>query len=174
MKIIKIVGTIIILFISLDISAQTLKAYYTNLGDNFDALEMDQEKIFGKYVDIAVKIKDKGKIEFSRITSYLPIWKTSSNEIKFEELIERKGDGPDERPDILSRYSHVRLISATDNKAIVHWRYFPRFDNVEWDGVVEEYFEIYADGKVTRSYKKGTKRILTGKITLINLRLNTS
>lgn len=113
-----------VILISSTLQAQALKAYYTNVGDNYDALEMDQEKIFGRYADIIVEIEDKGQVIFSRKTSYLPVWKARENEWKFEEIVERNGDGEPERPDVLSRYSHVRLISSDNYKAVIHWRYF--------------------------------------------------
>ena len=157
-NIIKIIIVLLIL-LSAKIHAQSIKAYYTNLGDNYGILEIEQENLFGRYADIVVDIEGKGQVHFSRKTSYLPVWVARGKEWKFKEIVERSGDGTKERPDVLSRYSHVRLISSNDYKVVVHWRYFPNFNNVEWDGVVDEYFTITPDGKVSREIRKGTKRI---------------
>ncbi|MDX1699921.1 MAG: LamG domain-containing protein, partial [Melioribacteraceae bacterium] len=154
-----IVGILIALIGSVNIYSQTIKAYHTNLGDNYEALDMDQEKIFGKYADLVVDIGEDKRVLFSRITSYLPILQIGDSSWKFQELIERNGDGKPERPDVLSRYSHVRLISSNPEAVTVHWRYFPDFNNVEWDGVVDEYFTFFPDGIVSRKFKKGTKSI---------------
>jgi hypothetical protein len=134
-------------------------AYYTKLPDFFGALEMVHDKLFGKYCDVVVKIGDKGNLLFSLKTSYLPIWACGEKEWRFEEICQRKGDGKSDRPDIISKYSHVRVIKNTASEIIVHWRYFPDFNYVEWDGVVDEYFFIKPDGKVFRTTKKGTKKI---------------
>lgn len=157
-NIIKII-IVLLLITSAKIHAQSIKAYYTNLGDNYGVLDIEQENLFGKYADIVVDIEGKGQVHFSRKTSYLPVWVARGKEWKFKEIVERSGDGTKERPDVLSRYSHVRLISSDNYKAVVHWRYFPNFNNVEWDGVVDEYFTITPDGKVSREIRKGTKRI---------------
>lgn len=150
---------IIILFLGAVLYGQSFKAYYTNAGDNFDALEMDQDKIFGKYADLVIDYGKGSKILFSRNTSYLPVWTVEDSVWKFTKFIERVGDGNTQRPDILSRYSHVRLIESTPQALIVHWRYFPNFNNVEWDGVVDEYFTFFQSGIVSRKFKKGQKLI---------------
>lgn len=76
----------------------------------------------------------------------------------FDEIIPRKGDGPSNRPDIISKYSHARLLKNSPTEIIVHGRYFPDFNNVEWDGVVDEYFKIAPNGMVVRPIRKGTKK----------------
>ncbi|MGB5847954.1 MAG: LamG domain-containing protein [Ignavibacteriaceae bacterium] len=139
--------------------AQRFCAYYTNVGENLGVLEMVQDKLFGKYADVIVEVGHKGQLQFTKNTSYLPVWSTDENEWNFEELIKRTGDGQSDRPDIISQYSHARIINNSSDGIIVHWRYFPDFNNVEWDGVVDEYFIITPDGKVTRTIRQGKKRI---------------
>ena len=39
--------------------AQSVKAYYTNMGDNYGILEIEQENLFGRYADIVVDIEGK-------------------------------------------------------------------------------------------------------------------
>ena len=84
---------IIILFLGAVLYGQSFKAYYTNAGDNFDALEMDQDKIFGKYADLVIDYGKGSKILFSRNTSYLPVWTVEDSVWKFTKFIERVGDG---------------------------------------------------------------------------------
>jgi hypothetical protein len=145
-----------IVYNSQDLSADDFYAYYTKLPSNFDLLEDYQKELFGRYSDLVINMSDKGKIIFSRNTSYLPVWKTGQKEQSFPEVVPRQGDGPPHRPDILSKYSHVRLIKQSLDTIIVHWRYFPDMNYVEWDGVVEEYYKITPDMKVIRSIQKGT------------------
>jgi hypothetical protein len=140
--------------------AQRFTAYYTKIGDDYDILEAVDERLFGKYADLIVEVKDLGKILFTRKTSYLPVWKTNSGEYPFDEIVDRKGDGRGNRPDIISKYSYVRLIEKNPDEILVHWRYFPDFRNVRWDGVVDEYFSISPEGKVIRSIREGTKKYL--------------
>jgi hypothetical protein len=62
-------------------------------------------------------------------------------------------------PDRHNRYSYVRVIEATKERVLVHWRYVPDFSNVSWHGVVDEYFVIRPDGKVTRTIRQGMPKI---------------
>jgi len=133
-------------------------AYYTKLPGNFEILEDYQEALFSKYSDLVIYFGEDGQVIFSRNTSYLPVWRTREGEYKFPEKFKRKGDGPAHRPDILSKYSHVRLIQQSVDTIIVHWRYFPEMENVEWDNVVEEYYTFTKDGQVIRTIQKGTPR----------------
>ena len=159
LKILLIISTVFVLLNSSSLFGQNIKAYYTNLGDNYEALDMDQEKIFGKYADLVVDLGKGKNVLFSRMTSYLPVFQIGSRSWKFDEMIERSGDGNSDRPDVLSRYSHVRLITAKPEHVTVHWRYFPDFKYVEWDGVVDEYFTFFPSGLVSRKIKKGTRSI---------------
>lgn len=148
----------IIIFAYGSLLAQRFTAYYHKVDDDYDVTGMVDDKLFGKYADLFVELYDKGIIQFTRQTSYLPVWKTDTAEHIFEEIIPRSGDGQGKRPDIISKYSHVRLIKNTADEIHIHWRYFPDFNHVQWDGVVNEYYIIKSDGKVFRSIKKGTKK----------------
>jgi len=150
----------IVLWLPGGILAQRFTAYYTKINDDFDVTNMVEDKLFGKYADLIVEVGGKGEIHFTRETSYLPVWKSSQGNFPFEEVIERKGDGKGERPDMIAKYSYVRLIKKSDVEIIVHWRYFPEFANVEWDGVVDEYFNITPSGKVVRSIREGSKKYI--------------
>lgn len=145
-----------IFFVSLVIPDDQFYAYYTKLPSNFDLLEDYQEKLFGKYSDLIVKVGEKGNVVFSRNTSYLPVWQTDNKEWSFPESVTRQGDGPQHRPDILSKYSHVRLIKQSADTILIHWRYFSDMNYVELDGVIEEYYKITPDLKVIRSVQEGT------------------
>jgi hypothetical protein len=134
-------------------------AYYTKLPGNFEILEDYQEALFGKYSDLVIQIGKEGKILFSRNTSYLPVWQTKKDRTNFPEIIPRKGDGPAYRPDILSKNSHVRLLEQSKDSIVVHWRYFPEMQKVEWDDVVEEYFVITPDLRIVRSIQRGKPQI---------------
>ena len=140
------------------VRAQRFTAYYTKINTHYPVTGMVQDELFGKYADLMVEVKDRGHIRFTRKTSYLPVWETDSGAYPFREVVERKGNGPAFRPDIISKYSHVRLIQNDDKKIVVHWRYFPDFNDVDWDGVVDEYFKIFPDGRVVRTVRKGTER----------------
>ena len=138
-------------FVSPGMPNDDFYAYYTKLPGNFELLEDYQDQLFGGYSDLVVCIGERGKVIFSLNTSYLPVWQIDQETWPFEEIVPRKGDGPPHRPDILSKYSHVRLIQQSPDTITVYWRYFPNMDYVEWDGVVEEYFEFSSDLKVRRS-----------------------
>ena len=139
--------------------AQRFTSYYTKLDDNYDALEMVEDKLFGKYADLIVEMGDLGTVEFSRKTSYLPQFVNNSGTWTFPELIRRSGDGGEIRPDIISKYSGVRLIDNNKDSITVHWRYFPDFQEVGWGGVVDEYFYFSPDGVVVRTSRKGTPQL---------------
>jgi hypothetical protein len=145
--------------ISSGLASNKFYAYYTKLPSNFEILEDYQDQLFGRYSDLVIQFRDQGKVIFSRNSSYLPVWQYGHQTWQFEEVVVRHGDGPEFRPDILSKYSHVRLISQSTDTIIVHWRYYPDADYVEWDGVVDEYFYFTPDLKVTRTIQKGTALI---------------
>jgi len=140
-------------------------AYYTKIEAGE---EWENNSRTAKHADLVVKVND-GEIVFHRSSSYLPCWKTSTGTWYFDEIIPRNGDGTDLRPDKNNIYSFVRLIESTDKSITVHWRYFPDFQldhhaeptsgNVEFDGVVHEYFTIYPDGSVMRIIREGTPKL---------------
>ncbi len=146
-----IIGLFFILNVWKAATASDFYAYYTRLD-----LEDD---ISGKYADIVVRFGPNKQFVFSRETSYLPFWETKQGKWTVEEIIPRAGNGPSGRPDEYCWYSHVRIIENTPNKIVIHWRYMPNFANLEWDGVVDEYFTITRDFIVRRSIRQGTEKL---------------
>ena len=119
-----------------------------------------------KHPDIIVDLgKDEMTFNFWRGSSYLPYLETPEGRWFVQEVIERKGDGPDLMPDRTNTFSYVQLISSTEKEVVVHWRYLPVFEGgnpqkgAAPDKFVDEYFYIKANGEVKRTIKKGTKRI---------------
>jgi len=157
--------SVIILISGFANNAYPFYAYYTkiNSGEPWEAHSRT-----GSHADLIVKL-DNGRIVFHRLSSYLPCWETISGKWFVNEIIPRRGDGPEKRPDKNNIYSFVRLIHESQDSIVVHWRYFPDFElgdhaepvggNVEFDGVVHEYFHIYPDGKIRRIVRQGTKKL---------------
>ncbi|OQX54223.1 MAG: hypothetical protein B5M54_05545 [Candidatus Aminicenantes bacterium 4484_214] len=60
---------------------------------------------------------------------------------------------------------HVKIIESTPEKVVVHWRYLPNFSGknphvgVSSIKFVDEYFTISPTGEVTRTVRKGAKKI---------------
>ena len=142
-------------------------AFYTNIKAGADWETFDRT---GEYADIIVNLgAQNGQFVFWRGTSYLPYWINAVGEKFFvDEIIKRQGNGSSVMPDRVNTYSHVRLISATDEVAVVHWRYLPDFAGsnphigVLATNFVDEYYAISADGKVKRTIKEGTQKIEPG------------
>jgi hypothetical protein len=138
-------------------------AYYTRL-------DFDDNNNTGKYADIVVNVKNRGKLVFGREYSYLPYWEINNSKQFLESIIPFKGDGPEQRPDRINKCSYVRIVENSDNKVIIHWRYapdqtslsFPDFKK-SYEGdiakyyaeYVDEYFIIDSNGNVTRKVRKG-------------------
>jgi len=145
-------SVISIVFLSfVDISANDFYAYYTRTDY--------EDSISGNYADIIVFYGEKGRVVFSRESSYLPRWETSENTFYFDEIVKRTGDGSDLQPDKFNRHSYVRIIENTADEIIVHWRYYPHILKTEMTDVVHELFTFTPDGKVIREIKKGTDKI---------------
>ena len=143
-------------------------AYYTCYGKSDD--------ITGPYADIAVKIGSIGEVIFNRGSSYLPFYIINSKRYYFDEIIKRKGDGPDIKPDADNKYSYVRIIKNTPEEILIHWRYMPDFHYVGFSGVVHEYFHFYPDGRVKREIKEGKDNLVDYNdplnLTIQELKLN--
>jgi hypothetical protein len=145
-------------------AAEDFGAYYTQIwtGENWELYDRT-----GDFADIIVELgNDRGRFVFWRGSSYLPYWENASGDKFFvEETIPRTGDGNRIMPDRVNTYSRVSLIESSDQRAIVHWRYLPQFDGtnphtgVKANNFVDEYFTITPDGMVSRTIRKGTKRI---------------
>jgi len=140
-------------------------AYHTKI-NNGEAWETYSRT--AEHADIVVQLNG-GRFVFQRATSYLPYWKTNIGQWPVPEILPRNGDGPEERPDKNNIYAYARLIESHEDSIIVHYRYFPDFKlgshaqpiggNVQFDGVVHEYFTIYPDGKVRRVIREGTPKL---------------
>jgi len=139
-------------------------AYYTRL-------EHKDNNNTGKYADVVVNVKKAGKLVFSREYSYLPYWEANGSKQFFESIIPIEGDGPKERPDRINKSSYVRVIENTEEKVIIHWRYAPDQNSLNftdfkksYEGDIGRYFADYVDeyfiidprGNVTRMVKKGS------------------
>jgi hypothetical protein len=127
-------------------------AYYT---DNNQT-----DEITGPFPDIVVNIDEKKQIIFSRNTSYLPYLSSNLVAFPFPEVITRSGDGSELNPDKNNIYSYVRIISQSPEEILVHWRYMPKMDNVDFVGVTHEYFTFYPDGRVQREIRTGEKNLI--------------
>jgi hypothetical protein len=140
-------------------------AYYTDINNN-EAWEAYSRT--AEHSDIIVQL-DMGRFVFQQSTSYLPYWETDNGHFSVEEIIPRRGDGPEKRPDKNNIYAYVRLIVSNSDSVVVHYRYFPDFKlgshavptggNVGFDGVVHEYFTIYPQGNVKRVVREGTEKL---------------
>jgi len=139
------------------------EAYYTKIKSGED---FEQYSRTGDYADIIVDFgAENGKFVFWRGSSYLPYWETAKGRWFVKEMIPRKGDGPKKRPDKVNTYSRVAIIEKGPEKAVVHWRYLPKFSNgnphkdVDQKNFVDEYFYLQPDGSVNRTIRQGTERI---------------
>ncbi len=157
-------------FILVNVCSQELRskndfsAYYTKIKSGAEWEIYDRT---GNYPDIIVNLGTlNGKFIFWRGASYLPYWiNDNGNKFYVEEIIERNGDGSDIMPDRVNTYSHVKIISISDESVVIHWRYLPTFVGgnphlgVEATNFVDEYFTINPNGKVIRTIKQGTVKI---------------
>jgi hypothetical protein len=138
-------------------------AYYTRL-------EYNDNNNTGKYADVIVHLNGTGLLVFSRENSYLPYWEVNGSKKFFETIIPFKGDGPPERPDRINKCSYVRVIENSEKKIVIHWRYAPEQNSLNFTDFkksyggdigryfadyVDEYFIIEPDAVVTRKVKKG-------------------
>jgi hypothetical protein len=143
------------------INAGTLHTYYTKI-ESGQAFERYSRT--GPYADIVAELEN-GRFVFWRGSSYLPYWQTSQGKWFVDELFERKGDGPAERPDKVNTYSRIIIAECTPDRAVICWRYLPQFsgknphEEVDATKFVEEYFDIRSNGTVMRTVKQGTERI---------------
>jgi|GEM_PF-565536 len=139
-------------------SQSNFAAYYTKIEKG---VAWESESRTGKYADLVIRINTNSQLVFWRGNSYLPYWETNIGTWNIPEMVPRSGDGSGSMPDRTNTYSHVRLISATADSAVVHWRYLPNFSvgnpkvGEDHRTVVDEVFTIYPDGQVTRRIRQG-------------------
>jgi hypothetical protein len=141
--------------------AGKISAYYAKVDSG---QEFEKYSRTGPYADIVIEA-GAGKFVFWRGSSYLPYWETGKGKWFVDEVIPRSGDGPRQRPDKVNTYSRIFLIESAPEKAVVWWRYLPKFGGknphtgVDATKFVDEYFTITADGNVTRTIRQGTAKI---------------
>lgn len=163
-------------------ASDSFAAYYTHIdtGEDFEKFSRTESQ-----ADIVVRGlgKSGGRLVFWRGSSYLPYWEVEGKKWFLDELTERSGDGPKNRPDNVNTYSVVRIIENSPEKVVVHWRYLPKFtagnptptkknlpyfprtpqpgtelDLAASDKFVDEYFTITPDGKVERTFRAATPK----------------
>jgi hypothetical protein len=84
-------------------------AYYTKI-DSGQSWEKHSRT--ARHADLVVRMGE-GEVIFHRSSSYLPYWDTGSKLYYFWEMVKRRGDGPEGRPDKNNLYSYVRLIQIS-------------------------------------------------------------
>jgi hypothetical protein len=138
-------------------------AYYGKVDSGQDFEKFSRT---GDFADVVVHVGSaQGNLVFWRGSSFLPYWKTEQGKWFLDEVIERKGDGPPERPDKVNTYARIIIGKESPEEIVVAWRYLPVFGagnphtGVNTIDFVEEYFTIRPDGTVYREIKKGTVRI---------------
>ncbi|MCU0784915.1 MAG: LamG domain-containing protein, partial [Verrucomicrobia bacterium] len=143
--------------------AAEFHAYYSRVdsGEPFEELSRT-----GDYADIIVKLgAADGKLVFWRGSSYLPYWETATGKWFLDELVPRRGDGEGKQHDRVNAFARVALVESTPERVLVYWRYLPEFSGGNpYQGIdptrfVEESFEVFPHGKITRTIKQGTPRI---------------
>jgi len=149
--------------VPLDVRLGEFGAFYTkiNSGEKFEEYSRT-----GKYADIIVDLGDGiKKVVFWRGAGFLPYFETANGKWYVDELIPRKGDGDEKRPDRTNVYSVVKIIKSTPEQVVVHWRYLPEFSGtnphigVHASKFVDEYFYFFPDGRVRRTCRRGTEKI---------------
>lgn len=140
-------------------------------GANYASLKFepawDRLRRIGPDTDVVVRFdKSPMRLVFWQGTNYIPAWVTDNGKWYTDEFMETWGKGcpgaGDCEPmsDKQGRYSHVSVLSSTDARAIVHWRYAlsearnyeganvdPRTGWFEWG---DEYWTVYPDGVAVR------------------------
>lgn len=127
----------------------------------------DRLRRIGADTDVVVRFSDSPmRLVFWQGTNYIPAWVTDNGKWYTDEFLETWGKGcpgaGDCEPmsDKQSRYSHVSILSSTDARAVIHWRYAlaearnyeggladPRTGWFDW---ADEYWTVYPDGVAVR------------------------
>jgi len=133
-------------------------AYYTKV-------QQSATDYVGKFPDLVVVMNEGRQLEFTRQTGYQPLWKTPNGSYLVDDLF------PGRDKDYEFNYTYVRLIEESEDKIVVHWRYYPEINVLTqanrdlnslvpqgFLGVVHEIFTIKPDGTIEREIKeaKGT------------------
>ena len=149
-------------------------------GANYASLKFepawDRLRRIGPDTDVVVRFDNSPmRLVFWQGTNYIPAWVTDNGKWYTDEFMETWGKGcpgaGDCEPmsDKQSRYSHVSVLSSTDARAIIHWRYAlsearnyeganadPRTGWFEWG---DEYWTVYPDGVALRKQVLRTHRL---------------
>lgn len=126
-------------------------AYYTNVGT--------KDSITGKYADIVVNIDDDKEFIFCRESGYLPYLKIGGQRWHVAEIFKRSTVDSQAGLDEFNKYSYVRIIENSAGKIIVNWRYIPDLRDINFRSVVNEYFTLTPDGKVSRMIRSGNMNL---------------
>jgi hypothetical protein len=127
----------------------------------------DRLRRLGPDSDVVVRFDDSAmRLVFWQGTNYIPAWVTENGKWYTDEFLETWGAGcggaADCEPmsDKQSRYSHVSVLTSSDARAIVHWRYaLAEARNYEgahadplsgWFDWADEYWTVYPDGVAVR------------------------
>jgi len=144
---------ILVLNMPVSFGQDGFSAYYTKLNSG-ELWESDFRA--GDHADIVVQLNE-GKFYFWRASSYLPRWETNyAASYVLQAPFIFSGDGTGLRWDKLCRHSYIRIISADNSEALIHWRYAPAFDDISnpaipnWTGWVDEYYTIRSNHTLTR------------------------
>jgi len=106
-----------------------------------------------------VNLSEGRQFVFWRASSYLPHWKTGAGTWYLDEFMPRRGDGAGRMPDKFNKYSKIRMIENNDARVVVHWRYAPDVDQAGLTDHADEYFTVYPDGVLVRTFRKGAGKL---------------
>ena len=108
--------------------------------------------ITGRYADVVVNVGDLGQLVFSRVSGYMPCWRTDQGDWYVQDIVPG-------HLDVGCLYSYARIIENEPDRVLVHWRYMPNVTKVGPADVVHEYFEMYPDGTVFRTVKEAAENL---------------
>lgn len=150
-------------------------AYYTHLKFNS---KFDEPWRVGEHSDVVVQFENNAhRFVFWRGTNYQPHLAGDTYETPYScwygtQFIERRGEDwnmpryLEPMSDWDCRYSHVRIISSNDARAIVQWRYAPchldysrnTSSSDPWGDWANEYYTIYPDAISVRKISAYSSR----------------
>jgi hypothetical protein len=152
------IAILVFFLLSVPVGAEAVDfcAYYTKLnsGEPFE-----EHYRAGQFADLVVNVNEGEQLRFWRASSYLPHWKTAAGTWYLDEFTQRRGDGTDRMPDKFNKYSKIRVIENNGARVVVHWRYAPDLSNVKLADYVDEYFTVYPDGVLVRTFRKGAEKL---------------
>lgn len=139
-------------------SNQSFGVFYTKIeqGNDWESYSRTRE-----HTDVVVRLNADQRVAFWRGTSYLPVFFHGNDSTSFTSIVTRVGDGPSGRPDKINLFSFVKIIESGPEKAVVQWRYLPKFTGdvireTNTDLFVDELFTFTKEGTVERIIRRGT------------------